>query len=407
MCYLGGYMSYERKIRDDAQALQPALVELRHRLHQRPEIGLDLPQTQAMVLLALDGLGLEITLGKELSSVTAVLRGTKRGKAVLLRADMDALPVTEDTGLDFSSTIDGAMHACGHDLHTAMLVGAAKLLSTHRDQLEGDVVFMFQPGEEGFDGAAHMIAEGVLDAAGTRVTSAYGMHVMSSHIPSGIFATKPGPMMAAADELYVTVRGVGGHASAPHGARDPIIVAAQMVGDLQTLVTRRFDIFDPVLVTVGSFHAGTKANIIPSEAKFEATIRTFSLASREKILRESKLLCEKIAEAYGLEAEAVVIEGYPPTINNEEHANFVAETAIEVFGAEKYLPMQSPIAGAEDFSRVIEQVPGSYMFLGACTAEDYTNSPFNHSPLATFDDGVLHIGARMHAELAIRALRRK
>ena len=180
-------MGYERKIRDDAQALQPELVELRHRLHQRPELGLDLPQTQEMVLSALDGLGLEITLGKSLSSVVAVLRGAKRGKAVLLRADMDALPITEATGLDFVSEIDGAMHACGHDLHTAMLVGAAQLLTKHRDELEGDVVFMFQPGEEGWDGAGHMIAEGVLDAAGTRVTSAYGMHVFSSHIPSGIF----------------------------------------------------------------------------------------------------------------------------------------------------------------------------------------------------------------------------
>lgn len=400
-------MDYESKIRDAAAALQPELVELRHRLHQQPELGLDLPQTQAMVVSALDGLGLEITLGKELSSVTAVLRGSKRGKAVLLRADMDALPVTEDTGLDFSSTIDGAMHACGHDLHTTMLVGAARLLTKHRDQLEGDVVFMFQPGEEGFDGAGLMIKEGILDAAGVRVSSAYGMHVSSSMIPCGVFTTRPGTMMASADELYVTVRGAGGHASSPHNARDPIIVAAQMVGDLQTLVTRRFDIFDPVVITVGSFHAGTKANIIPSEAKFEATIRTFSLTAREKILRESKLLCEKIADAYGLEAQAAVVEGYPPTINNEEHAGFVAETAREVFGTQKYLPMPSPIAGAEDFSRVIEQVPGSYMFLGACTTDDYTNAATNHSPLATFDDSVLQLGARMHAELAIRALRRK
>ena len=400
-------MGYERKISDDANALQSELVELRRRLHQRPELGLELPQTQAMVLSALDGLGLEITLGKSLSSVVAVLRGAKRGKVVLLRADMDALPITEETGVDFTSEINGAMHACGHDLHTAMLVGAAQLLTKHRDQLEGDVVFMFQPGEEGWDGAGHMIAEGVLDAAGTRVTSAYGMHVFSSHLPSGIFTTKPGSMMAAADELYVTVRGVGGHASSPHGARDPIIVAAQMVGDLQTLVTRRFDIFDPVVVTVGSFHAGTKANIIPAEAIFEATIRTFSVAARERILRESVQLCEKIAAAYGLEAEAVVIEGYPPTINNEYHANFVAETVREVFGAEKFSPMLSPIAGAEDFSRVLEHIPGSYLFLGASTSADYMAMANNHSAFAQFDDGVLHLGARMHAELAIRALRRK
>ena len=400
-------MNSQSLIHDGAVALQPELVELRHRLHQRPELGLHLPETQAMVLEELGGLGLEITLGKTSTSVTALLRGAKRGKAVLLRGDMDALPIHEETGVDFSSTIDGAMHACGHDLHTAMLVGAAKLLSAHRDQLEGDVVFMFQPGEEGQDGAGHMIAEGVLDAAGVRLSSAYGIHVSSGFLPRNVFATKPGTMMASADELHVTVRGVGGHGSAPHFAKDPIVVAAQMVGDLQTLVTRKFDIFDPVVVTIGYFHAGTKANIIPSEAKFEVTIRAFSLIAREKILREAKLLCEKIGEAYSLEVDAVVMGQYPVTINNSEHAQYVADTAIELFGAESYTPMEFPIAGAEDFSRVLLEVPGSYMFLGACTSDDYATAPSNHSALATFDDGVLCKGVEMHAELAIRALARE
>ena len=395
-----------KTIHEAAVALQPELVELRHRLHQRPEIGLHLPETQAMVLEALDGLGLEITLGKTSTSVTAVLRGNKRGKATLLRGDMDALPVSEETGVDFSSTIDGAMHACGHDLHTAMLVGAAKLLTAHRDRLEGDVVFMFQPGEEGQDGAAHMIAEGVLDAAGVRVSSAYGIHVSSSLVPRNVFATRAGTMMASADELHVTVRGAGGHGSMPHFAKDPIVVAAQMVGDLQKLVTRNFDIFDPIVVTVGYFHAGTKANIIPSEAKFEVTIRAFSLIAREKILREAKLLCEKTGEAYGLEVDAVVMGQYPVTINNSEHAQFVVDTAKNLFGAESYVPMEFPIAGAEDFSRVLLEVPGSYMFLGACTSDDFVIAASNHSALATFDDSVLSRGVEMHAELAIRALRR-
>ena len=395
-----------KTIHDGAVALQPALVELRHRLHQRPEIGLQLPETQAMVLEALDGLGLEITLGKTLSSVTAVLRGNKRGKAVLLRGDMDALPIQEETGVDFASTIDGAMHACGHDLHTAMLVGAAKLLAAQRNQLEGDVVFMFQPGEEGQDGAAHMIAEGVLDAGGVRVSSAYGIHVSSSLVPRNVFATRAGTMMASADELHVTVRGAGGHGSMPHFAKDPIVVAAQMVGDLQKLVTRNFDIFDPIVVTVGYFHAGTKANIIPGEAKFEVTIRAFSLIAREKILREAKLLCEKTGEAYGLEVDAVVMGQYPVTINNSEHAQFVADTARDLFGAESYAPMEFPIAGAEDFSRVLLEVPGSYMFLGACTSDNFATAASNHSALATFDDSVLSRGVEMHAELAIRALRR-
>ena len=400
-------MSSQSLIHDGAVALQPELIELRHRLHQRPEIGLHLPETQAMVLKALDGLGLETTLGKTSSSVTAVLRGAKRGKAVLLRGDMDALPIHEESGVDYSSTIHGAMHACGHDLHTAMLVGAAKLLTAHRDQLQGDVVFMFQPGEEGHDGAANMIAEGVLDAAGVRTSSAYGMHVVSSSVPNGFFTTKPGTMMASADELHVTVRGAGGHGSMPHAAKDPIVVAAQMVGDLQTLVTRKFDIFDPIVVTVGYFHAGTKANIIPSEAKFEVTIRAFSLIAREKILREAKLLCEKIGEAYGLEVDAVAMGQYPVTINNSEHAQFVADTAIEIFGSDSFVPMEFPIAGAEDFSRVLLEVPGSYMFLGACTSDDFATAPSNHSALATFDDSVLCKGVEMHAELAIRALARE
>ena len=397
-------MSNKSIIHHDAVALQPELVELRHRLHQRPEIGLHLPETQAMVLEALKGLDLEITLGKTSSSVTAVLRGAKRGKAVLLRGDMDALPVKEETGLEYSSTIDGAMHACGHDLHTAMLVGAAKLLSAHRDKLQGDVVFMFQPGEEGDDGATHMIADGVLDVAGVRVSSAYGMHVTSRGVARNVFATKPGPMMASVDAMYVTVRGAGGHGSTPYAAKDPIAVAAQIVGDLQILVTRKFDIFDPVVVTVGYFHAGTAENIIPSEAKLGVTVRTFSIAAREQILREAKLLCEKVAEGFGLEADVVINEQYPVTINNSDHAEFVSKTAIELFGPDCYEPMETPIPGAEDFSRVLLEVPGSYMFLGACTSDDFLTAPSNHSPLATFDDRVLCVGVEMHAELAIRAL---
>ena len=215
-------------ITTDAKELQPGLVQLRHELHQEPETGLQLPRTQEKVLKALDGLPFEITLGKSTTSVTAVLRGNAplrfrqpEKPTVLLRADMDGLPVQERTGVDFSSKIDGAMHACGHDLHTAMLAGAATLLAERRDQLAGDVVLMFQPGEEGWDGASHMIAEGVLDAAGRRVDAAYGMHVFSALEPHGRFATKSGVMLSASDALTVTVLGAGGHGSAPHIAKDP------------------------------------------------------------------------------------------------------------------------------------------------------------------------------------------
>jgi hippurate hydrolase len=396
-------MSLDQALRDDTRAIAGELTELRHRLHRSPEIGLDLPITQQTVLEELDGLGLEITLGTSLSSVTAVLRGARKGPAVLLRGDMDALPVTEKTGLEYAST-NGAMHACGHDLHTAMLVGAARVLAAHREALAGDVVFMFQPGEEGWDGAGAMLAEGVLDAAGTRVSSAYGMHVMSSNIKRGVFTTRPGTLMAASDALHVTVVGAGGHGSAPHLARDPITAAAEMVTALQTLVTRRFDVFDPVVVTVGSFHAGTRWNVIPDEARFQATIRSLSGQAQERIRVEAVRLCESIAAAHGVDVDVRYDHEYPLTINDAAHATFVADTVNEVFGDDRDEPMAFPMLGAEDFSRVIAAVPGCYLMLGACPSDEYKTAPNNHSPLAAFDDSVLPDGALLHAQLAVRAL---
>jgi amidohydrolase len=366
------------------------------------------------VLAALDGLPLEITTGSSCSSVTAVLRGTGAAAAagsggaprpaVLLRGDMDALPVQEATGVEFTSTIDGAMHACGHDLHVAMLAGAARLLSAHRDALAGDVVFMFQPGEEGSNGAGHMIAEGVLDAAGPRVQRAYGMHVIAGNLPRHQFTTRPGTLMASSDGLMVTVRGSGGHGSAPHRAKDPVTVAAEIIMALQAMVTRQFDIFDPVVITVGSFHAGTRRNIIPDEAVFEATVRTFSRAARERIQVASVRLCESIAVAHGLEADARYSTEYPVTVNDDAQAAFAAGVVTDVFGEARFTAMADPDAGAEDFSRVLDEVPGCYLFLGACPDEDYKAADDNHSPRAAFDDKVMADGCLLHANLAIRAL---
>jgi len=396
------------RLRADIAELQPAMVELRHRLHQRPEIGLDLPQTQRAVLEALDGLPVEVSVGESCSSVTAVLRGTAEPSgpvpAVLLRGDMDALPVHELADVGYRSTIDGAMHACGHDLHTAMLVGAARLLSAHRDTLHGDVVFMFQPGEEGLNGAGHMIGEGVLDAAGTRVQRAYGMHVAAADLPRHQLSTRPGTLMAASDWLSVTVVGAGGHGSAPHHAKDPVSVAAEIITALQAMVTRQFDIFDPVVVTVGSFHAGTRYNIIPGEAKFDATIRTFSPAARAAIEHAAVRLCQDIAAAHGLRADAVYHQEYPVTVNDAGQAEFAADVIAEVFGQDRFTLQAHPEAGAEDFSRVLEQVPGCYLFLGACPHDDYQSAADNHSAYAEFDDSVMPDGCLLHASLAIRSL---
>jgi hippurate hydrolase len=398
--------------KDDAKGLQEDLVRLRRDLHRIPEIGLELPRTQELVLGALDGLPLEIKTGESLKSVVAVLRSTKESSAggakdaVLLRGDMDALPLVEKTGRDFSSETGDTMHACGHDLHTSMLVGAARLLSAHRDRLDGDVVFMFQPGEEGQDGAGHMIREGVLDAAGPRVVGAYGLHVTSWMVPSGVFVSKAGTMMAGADEIQVTVRGSGAHGSAPFTGKDPVPVACEMVIALQTLVTRKFDVFDPVVITVGSFHAGTASNIIPDDAVFGVTMRSFSRETRAKMLDVVAELLKGLANAYGCGVDIEYREQYPPTINNAAEVDFLEETVREIHGEDRFARMPNPIAGAEDFSRVLENVPGTFAFLGATTAADPLTAPSNHSPLADFDDAVLGDGAALLAELASRRLAR-
>ena len=393
-------------VHDDAVEIAPELRDLRRAIHREPEIGNDLPRTQEKVLAALDGLPFErVTLGQQLSSVTAVLRGARPGPTVLLRGDMDALPVTELTGVPYASKIDGAMHACGHDLHTAMLVGAARLLSARQAELPGSVVFMFQPGEEGFAGARMMIEEGVLEASGERAVAAYGLHVSSSELPGGLFAGRPGAQLAAADQLEVTVRGRGGHASRPSLAADPIPVACEIVTALQTLVTRRFDVFDPVVITVGSFHAGTADNIIPATAELKATVRTFSPAARATVREASVQLIRKIAEAHGLIADAEFVDGYPVTMNDPAELEFTGRTVAEALGAGRFVLAPNPVTGAEDFSFVLEEVPGAFVFLGACPPEaDAAAAAYNHSPEAVFDDSVLPDGATLLAELALRRL---
>ena len=384
------------------------LVGLRRALHARPEIGLEVPRTRDAVLDALHGLPLEVTLGRRSTSVTAVLRGTAPARpehtgrpSVLLRADMDALPVQEETDLPYASRVEGAMHACGHDLHTAMLVGAARLLADRRDRLCGDVVLMFQPGEEGWEGARTMIEEGVLDAAGRRVEHAYGLHVFSTLPPC--FHTRSGPMLAASSALLVTVRGEGGHASAPHLTRDPVTAAAEMVLALQTMVSRRFDVFDHVVLTVGTLHAGTRRNVIPSTATFEATVRTFADELTDRVRDEALPLLRGLADAHGVAVEVQFVPERPVTVNDAAETAFVDATVHEVFGDDRLCPLAHPFTGAEDFSRVLAEVPGTFVALGALPAgADPARAPFNHSGRAVFDDAVLPQGAALLAELAQR-----
>jgi amidohydrolase len=381
------------------------LTELRRSIHAEPEIGLDLPRTQRKVLDALAGLPLEISTGTNLSSVTAVLRGGQPGKTVLLRGDMDALPVTERTGVPYASKIDGAMHACGHDLHTAMLAGAARLLSDRQAELAGNVIFMFQPGEEGPGGARIMVEEGVLDAAGDKPVAAYALHVASGILPAGLFASRPGPIMAAADQLHVTVQGRGGHGSQPHRAADPIPAACEIVLALQSMVTRRFDVFDPVVLTVGTFHAGTADNVIGDDAHFVATIRTFSAQTRATVEEIAPKLARDIAAAHGLTADARFVEGYPVTVNDATEMDFAERTIGDVLGDGRYFAAPNPLTGSEDFSFVLDEVPGAFVMMGACApGTDPGSAPFNHSAEAVFDDSVLADGTALYSELALRRL---
>lgn len=392
-------------LRDDAAAMDDDLRALRHALHREPEVGLDLPRTQERVLEAIEGLPLEVSTGQALTSVTAVLRGAKPGPVVLLRGDMDALPVQEEVDLPFRSRVEDRMHACGHDLHTTMLAGAARLLAGHRDRLHGDVVFMFQPGEEGYDGAGYMLREGVLEAAGSEPVAAYALHVTSSRWPKGTFVTRPGPLLAASDAVKVTVRGRGGHGSAPHRAKDPVPVACEMVTALQTYVTRSIDAFDPAVVTVGEFHAGTRRNVIPAEARFEATVRSFRAEVHEALAEAVPRVCRGIAAAHGVEVDVEYQAEYPVTVNSVDEAAYAGGTATELFGADRFELAQNPITGSEDFSRVLGHVPGAMVFLGAVVdGRNYEDAPDNHSPLAAFDDAVLADGSALYATLAARRL---
>lgn len=398
-------------IREEANDLLDEMVALRRTLHRWPEIGNHLPITRENVLAAIEGLPLELTLHETTSGIAALLTGGKPGPTVLLRGDMDALPMPEDTGLDFSSQVDNVMHACGHDTHTSMLMGAAKLLSARQADLPGRVLFMFQPGEEGYAGARFMLEEGLLnvgphgvDGSDSPVTGAFAMHVTSA-APSGFFSTRPGPVMASSDTMTITLTGKGGHASEPHRALDPIPVACEIVQALQTMVTRRIDVFDPTIVTVARIVAGTTSNVIPETAQIQGTIRAVSERTRGKVHDGIRRVAEGIAAAHEMQVEVDVKLGYPVTVNGADFTDFAMGVARTVAGENRMVRLPNPVMGAEDFSYVIERVPGTMMFLGA-TPHD--RNPFsaapNHSNRVYFDEATMVEGATMYTAVAMRHL---
>lgn len=393
-----------QSILEQARAMQPELIALRRRLHQIPEFGLELPNTLKTILDEVSDLG-EITLGKSITSAVLHIKGDRPGPTVLLRADMDALAVIEDTGLDFAST-NGFMHACGHDLHMAMGVGAAKILASRKSELKGEVIVFFQPGEEGHHGADVMIEEQALMVSGTKPIRAYGLHVFSSY-PLGMMGSRSGPLMASAGDLLVTVSGSGGHGSMPWLSKDPISVLNEIMSALQTMVTKRFSAFDPVIVNIGWVRAGDTAttNVIPETASFGATVRVFSEENATKLKQYTQQLVESIASGFGLSATVEFTRATKVLVNDPAAIASVEKVTSEVFGPGRYINLPTPIAGGEDFASILREVPGAFVFMGACPPSvDHTTAATNHSNKAVFDDSVLADGAALLASLAIDAL---
>ena len=393
------------RLADRAAAIRGDLVALRRSLHRIPEVGLVLPQTQAALRDALAPIGLDETrTGEALSSIVGVIRGARPGRTVLLRADMDALPMTERSGLPFAAD-NGAVHACGHDLHMAGLVGAARLLAERRADFDGTVVLAFQPGEEGHGGAQLMLDEGLLEAAGAVPDASYAIHVWPT-IELGVFMTRPGPIMAGMSGLHVTVLGTGGHASSPHRVRDTVPVIAEIVLALQSFVTRRIDVGDPIVLTVSQLAADAVAiNVIPDRSTLGASIRTLSRRSVEQVAAELPGFIEGIAAAHGCRAEVSFAEQYPVTVNAAAETAAALSTLRGRFGADRVGELELPLMASEDFAFILERSPGAFILLGARddTVDAEPEQP--HSPRVQFDDSRLHEQALALADLALASLR--
>jgi hippurate hydrolase len=391
----------------EARAISGDIVALRRAIHAEPELGLDTPRTRDKVRAALADLPLEWAEGPSTTGLVATLKGKTPGRCVLLRGDMDALPMPEETGLDYASTIPGAMHACGHDAHTAMLAGAARMLCARRDQLVGEVRFMFQPGEEGHHGARFMLEDGLLGGAGTHrelPDAAFALHVMPN-APHGMVAGRSGALMASADQFDIVVTGRGGHAAMPYQALDPVPIACEIVTAIQALVARQFDPNDPVIATVARIEAGTAHNVIAEFASLRGTLRTLSAHHREKLHAALDRLASGIAAAHGATASVTITPGFPVTVCDPRAVAMGRAVSTALFGDRAWRGLDQPIMGAEDFSYVLEQVPGAMFFLGvAHEGADWHKCHAIHSTRMVVDETVLPRGAALLAGLGAQFL---
>ena len=369
------------------------IVALRRDIHREPELGFDTERTAEKVLAALDGLSLDIETGVARNGLVATLWGEGEGPTVALRADMDALPIQEETDLPFASETEGRMHACGHDGHTSMLVGAAHVLAGMRDRLGGTVKFVFQPAEEGGGGGRVMVDEGVADD----ISSIFALHLWPG-LPFGKVATKAGSIMAAADAFEMEITGSGGHGAMPHLAADAVVIAAQVVTALQTVVSREVDPVEPAVLTVGEIGAGTAFNIIPEKARLGGTVRTLNPELRKSMPGRIEALARGVAKGMRGDANLNYTFSYPVTVNDEGAADRVLGVAEDLFGAESVLELPNPSMGGEDFAFFLEKVPGAFIWLGV--GEDTSGL---HTPKFAFDEEVLPRGSALLAALALEA----
>ncbi len=371
------------------------IVALRREIHEEPELGFETEKTAEKVLAALHGLPLEIQTGVAQNGVVATLVGEDNGPTVALRADMDALPIHEETDLPFASKEDGKMHACGHDGHTSMLVGAARALSQDhlRERLGGTVKFVFQPAEEGGGGGRVMVEEG----AAADVSSIFALHLWPG-LPFGTAGTKAGPIMAAADAFEMTVKGTGGHGAMPQMAADPIVIAAQIVTGLQTLVSREVSPVEPAVLTVGEIAAGFAFNIIPETARLSGTVRTLDANLRERMPERIEELAQGVARGMRADAELDYRFSYPVTQNDADASRLALGVAEELFGEENTVELAQPSMGGEDFSFFLEKVPGAFIWLGVGDVSGLHTAQF------AFDEEILPQGSALLAALALESL---
>lgn len=386
---------------DEAQALQETLVAIRRDLHQHPELGFQEHRTSGIVAKQLAELGYEVQTGVGQTGVVGLIGGKEdNGRTVLLRFDMDALPIEEANDVPYRSQTPGVMHACGHDGHVAIGLGVARLLARRRDDLPGTIKLMFQPAEEGLGGAKAMIEDGVLK--GPDVNVALGLHV-SSQVPLGRAAFRSGPMMAASDRLDVTVRGKGGHAAHPDGTVDAVLVASQLVVALQTIVSRNLNPDASGVVTVGALHAGDAANVIAETATLRGSIRSFDPEVRKLLHQRIREIAAGVAQSFGATIDVTITLGVDATVNAPAPTELVHEVAKEVFGDERIDPTFRTM-GSEDFSAVLAAVPGNFFFLGARNDERNLNFP-HHNPRFDFDEACMPQGVAVLCEAAVRALK--